>query len=205
MKTRKILILIITTLMCLVGFATACKDDALSNNNPIEEQPTDWTPCQEDWIPIQEASLAGTKWRLVGYYDIEANEPTEAIPLEDRDTVVLVEPYHNIHVTYQKCPECYTLEFYFDSDIAGEGTACDRRKDFYFEIGTQFPGLLTAVKGENVAISDCTVADQFQFALGTTMYHTPEINISRDKLIFFYDYWQISLSKKHFLLYKKVQ
>jgi len=112
MKTRKILI--ITTIMCLIGFATACKDDALSNNNPIEEQPRE--------------NLVGTKWRLVGFFDIETGKLTEALPEENpfapalhtleftNDTVgfgrVLVLPIHLFLLSNNLSPvfRCYSFE-----------------------------------------------------------------------------------------------
>ena len=54
-------ILIITTLLCLVGVASACKN----SNEPTLQNGE---------------SLVGTTWKLVGYFDIEKNELVEADP-----------------------------------------------------------------------------------------------------------------------------
>ena len=78
-------ILIITTLLCLVGLATAC-----------ENKITDVNDYQKNGGDEQsDLSLVGTKWKFVGFFDVEKNTLKELEP--------------------KKCEECYTLEFYYDS------------------------------------------------------------------------------------------
>ena len=59
--TKKILIL--TMLLCLIGFTVACNDDGISNNG-----------TKKDLILQSEETLVGTSWKLVGFFDAETNE-----------------------------------------------------------------------------------------------------------------------------------
>ena len=78
---RKVNWILGTILVLLI--ATSCKDDSVSN------MPT-------------ETKLVGTKWKLVGFFDVEKNTLREAEPKD--------------------CEDCYTLYFDTDSTASGKST-----------------------------------------------------------------------------------
>lgn len=76
---------LLVTFCLLVGvITTGCKDDGIK---PKEET---------------KLSLVGTKWKLVSFYDVEADTFKEAEPKEDYQIGILLR-------------DCFTLEFYVDS------------------------------------------------------------------------------------------
>jgi len=82
-------ILIITTLLCLIGFATACENKITDANDYVKKD--------DDTLQGSE-SLVGTKWKLLGFFDVDKNE--------------LKELEHEFY---------YTLEFLTDSNVSGQG------------------------------------------------------------------------------------
>ena len=79
MRNKKFSLLVAVCLLVVV-VAVGCKDDVTK--------------------PKEKSSLVGTKWKLVGFYDVEKKELTE--------------------VEQQKgCEECYTLNFDTDSTASG--------------------------------------------------------------------------------------
>lgn len=82
----------------------------------------------------EENSLIGTKWKLVGFFDAENNELTEAEPKE--------------------CNECYVLEFQTDSNMIVDGYVNTMHKKYFIDYSTytiQFYGypIITLVDGNS--------------------------------------------------------
>jgi hypothetical protein len=83
MKTK---LFLIAALVIAFAFISCSEDNAVNDNKNEEEI----------------ISLAGTKWKLVGFFDVEKNELTEAEPKD--------------------CEECYTLTFHTDTTFSGRTT-----------------------------------------------------------------------------------
>ncbi len=87
---KKILLIAIVALL-----AVSCNDNIADNNTVVKE-----TINNGSKNSIQsEAQLEGTKWKLIGFYDVGKNKLRE------------VEP--------KNCEKCFTLEFYTDSNAYG--------------------------------------------------------------------------------------
>jgi len=79
-------ILILTTLLCLIGFATACENKITNANDYVKKD--------DDTLQSSE-SLVGTKWKLVGFFDVETDTLKVSKPKEGFDSttgLTFVEP-----------------------------------------------------------------------------------------------------------------
>ncbi|MCL2313138.1 MAG: hypothetical protein FWC41_11785, partial [Firmicutes bacterium] len=56
-------ILIIATLLCLIGFATACENKITNANDYVKKD--------DNNLQGEENSLVGTKWKLTAFVDVE--------------------------------------------------------------------------------------------------------------------------------------
>ena len=166
MKTRKILI--ITMLMWLLVISS-CKDDALSNNNPIEEQPRE--------------NLVGTKWKLVGFFDIETGDIIEVLPSKN------------------DCEYCYTLDFMY-SNTSGVGKVFF--VEFAFRISNNELPVFYWAHLDDTRPDDSGCDEGNAYLFYRAVKYATHYEVVRDILRIYYDD-KFDNNKKKYLLYKEMK